>query len=611
MLASRAFFRSSTAAMITLLASAAHAQTFSNTSPITIPSSGPASPYPSSISVAGVTAPIQYISVTLNGLSHTWVSDVNVLLVAPGGQKVLLMANTNGSSNASNNTLTFVSDVAPTLPVSNVDVVSGIYTCSVYAPPAALPAPAPAGPYATTLAPLTGAAADGNWSLYVWDDVAGDAGSIANGWSITFSESPSRAFTYQGVLSSNGLPISDDANVRFTLCNSATESVQSARIANPLTQNFTGISDGLITAKLDFGAPVDSNQALWLNIEVESPPGSGFVTLSPRQSITPTPHARVAQNANTAQRAISADQLAPGRVRIRGDAGASGNSPGIWFASPIDPPVDRAFVGMVDDTSIGLFNTAWNFRLHSNGNVAIGDPSGNPPNERLTVTGSVQINTSVTATPNLLAFGFIGNQGLFAENTDAVYFQRFNATDDSTELRLIIGDNPGATGTDSLRICTTSTGGGLVERIRFQSDGNVLKPGGGSWGVLSDPRAKHDIAPLSGTLNKLLNLRGYSFLYNDDRIASGIAMPGVQVGLMADEVAQVFPDWVSIDADGTRYVTERATTALMVEALRDLRAEKDAAAAAAQAQIDALNAQNADLKSRLERLEAAINAGKP
>jgi hypothetical protein len=71
---------------------------------------------------------------------------------------------------------------------------------------------------------------------------------------------------------------------------------------------------------------------------------------------------------------------------------------------------------------------------------------------------------------------------------------------------------------------------------------------------------------------------------------------------MADEVEQVFPDWVSRDKDGMRMVTERSTTALMVEALRDLRAEKDEQIRQRDARIEALEA-------RLLRLEAAIERG--
>ncbi|CAG0977503.1 hypothetical protein PHYC_01583 [Phycisphaerales bacterium] len=149
------------------------------------------------------------------------------------------------------------------------------------------------------------------------------------------------------------------------------------------------------------------------------------------------------------------------------------------------------------------------------------------------------------------------------------------------------------------------TGGGVAigttnpSGFLFAVNGTAAKSGGGSWSTFCDSRLKHDIRPLSGTLDKLLGLRGYTFEYNDEAVEKRLAMRGTQIGLMAEEVERVFPDWVEKDGDGYRYVTERATTALMVEALRDLRVEKDAALAEKQRQIDALEA-------RLRRIEESM-----
>ncbi|PYI89102.1 MAG: hypothetical protein DME26_02015, partial [Verrucomicrobia bacterium] len=61
-----------------------------NTTLISIPGSGIGSPYPSQISVAGLPSNPSKVSVTLKGISHTYPDDLDVLLVGPGGQKVLL-----------------------------------------------------------------------------------------------------------------------------------------------------------------------------------------------------------------------------------------------------------------------------------------------------------------------------------------------------------------------------------------------------------------------------------------------------------------------------------------------------------------------------------------
>ncbi|MCE2653986.1 MAG: tail fiber domain-containing protein [Planctomycetaceae bacterium] len=195
-------------------------------------------------------------------------------------------------------------------------------------------------------------------------------------------------------------------------------------------------------------------------------------------------------------------------------------------------------------------------------------------------------------------------------------FRRVNIAANRSELRLIIGDDPTAdpAAADFFSI-GAAPGGTWTPVIGFRSDGLASKPGGGTWAAISDPRTKHDIAPLSGALDLLLSLRGYSFFYNDNEVTKGRALPGRQIGLMADEVERVFPDWVSRDGDGIRMVTERGTTALTVEALRELRDEKDRQIDALQADLarrDAdLAAQQRQINDLLTRLERLESAGKP
>lgn len=178
--------------------------------------------------------------------------------------------------------------------------------------------------------------------------------------------------------------------------------------------------------------------------------------------------------------------------------------------------------------------------------------------------------------------GITGKPAEFADNDDAT--GGWTEGGGVTYTGLLVGINTSNPGSFDLAVA-----------------GTAAKSGGGSWAVFSDERLKHDIKPMAGTLDRLLQLRGYTYEYDAYAIESRLALPGTQIGLMAQEVERVFPDWVAKDAQGYRYVTERSTTALMVEALRDLRAEKDAAASAAQAQIE-------DLKGRLAALEAAIKA---
>lgn len=144
-------------------------------------------------------------------------------------------------------------------------------------------------------------------------------------------------------------------------------------------------------------------------------------------------------------------------------------------------------------------------------------------------------------------------------------------------------------------------------------NGAAAKPGGGSWSNFSDRRLKHDIIPIAeegGMLERLLALKGYTFEYNEDAIRNRLALPGRQIGLIAQEVQRVFPEWVDSDQDGYLYITERGTTAIMVEALRELRAEKDAEIRTLRDEIESRNGRIESLEARLERLEDLIRQGR-
>jgi subtilisin-like proprotein convertase family protein len=165
----------------------ARAETFSNLTPFTIPSSGAASLYPSQILVSGVASPVSDVSVTITNLTHDWPLDVDILLVGPEGQNVVLMSDSGGSATATNQTLVF-DDAGPALTVGG-PLVSGTYRPTNLAGTGSdgFPAPAPSLSGATTLATFDGTNANGLWSLYVQDDDAGAAGSVG-AWAITLPE---------------------------------------------------------------------------------------------------------------------------------------------------------------------------------------------------------------------------------------------------------------------------------------------------------------------------------------------------------------------------------------------------------------------------------------
>ena len=93
------------------------------------------------------------------------------------------------------------------------------------------------------------------------------------------------------------------------------------------------------------------------------------------------------------------------------------------------------------------------------------------------------------------------------------------------------------------------------------------------------------------------------------------------MGLVAQQVEQVFPDWIEDGDDGFKRLTVRGFEAVVVEAMRELRDEKDAQIESLERQfagrleavereadrrIEALEQENDLLRARLEALEALM-----
>jgi subtilisin-like proprotein convertase family protein len=180
-----------------LLAAPSAQAIFSNSGAITIPSagtSGPASPYPSSITVAGLGGPVTKVTVTLTNFSHTIPSDVDILLVGPTGANATIMSDAGGVPDAINLTLTLDDAAATALPDIG-PLVTGSFKPTNYNLGAGdtWPAPAPAPSGGSALSVFNGTNPNGTWSLYVVDDLDGDVGTISGGWSLTITAPPPTA----------------------------------------------------------------------------------------------------------------------------------------------------------------------------------------------------------------------------------------------------------------------------------------------------------------------------------------------------------------------------------------------------------------------------------
>ncbi len=156
--------------------------------PITIPDSGPASVYPSTVVVSGAGANPSFLKVTLNGLTHTYPDDIDVLLVGPGGQNLVVLSDVGGSGDVVGIQV-ILDDNAAGVPPDGGPLAAGTYRPSNVGAGDAFSAPAPAGPHgnpapagtATFLSTWGSSNPNGTWSLFVVDDASQDQGSFT-GW---------------------------------------------------------------------------------------------------------------------------------------------------------------------------------------------------------------------------------------------------------------------------------------------------------------------------------------------------------------------------------------------------------------------------------------------
>jgi hypothetical protein len=177
------------------------ASVFRNPTAIAINQNGAAGPYPSEITVAGGPQMIGSMRITLYDVALNIPDNMDVLLVAPGGQSMILEADAGGQSVNEPATLNFKDTAGQVLPDEG-PLATGDFEPTSWAAVSNFPTPAPTGPYnlpgstvggtgtQTLIGNFGGTDSNGIWRLYVRDDTPSDGqvvvGLILGGWGIEF-----------------------------------------------------------------------------------------------------------------------------------------------------------------------------------------------------------------------------------------------------------------------------------------------------------------------------------------------------------------------------------------------------------------------------------------
>jgi hypothetical protein len=316
------------------------------------------------------------------------------------------------------------------------------------------------------------------------------------------------------------------------------------------------------------------------------------------------------------------------------------------YYAPAGVGIGNTFLGLNagNFTMTGNFNTGigqsalfTNTAGNTNTAIGIGALVGNTLGNDNTATGAVSLINNSTGNGNTTAGAFTMSQNTTgSDNTANGFLALFlnstgvgNTANGSGALQLStgsnnigIGSNAGAnltTGNDN--ICIGNSGvAGESSAIRIGTAGThaatflagidgtgvtgvpVLVSSSGQLGVASSSRlVKEDIREVAGESDGLMRLRPVAFRYKPQIDPAGHA----QYGLIAEEVADVYPDLVAYDVDGQPgTVRYHLVNALLLNEVQKQHRIMEAQ----ERTIEQEKGEIEELKTRLTRLEARLPA---
>jgi hypothetical protein len=115
------------------------------------------------------------------------------------------------------------------------------------------------------------------------------------------------------------------------------------------------------------------------------------------------------------------------------------------------------------------------------------------------------------------------------------------------------------------------------EKMRLYGGGNLTINGSLTQnGSLSDLTLKENIVKISNPLDKISKINGYTFTWKDNAPAR-MHLSNIleDAGLIAQEVEQIIPEIVRPNDDGTKALNYNGVVGLLVEVVKELKAEID------------------------------------
>ena len=121
----------------------------------------------------------------------------------------------------------------------------------------------------------------------------------------------------------------------------------------------------------------------------------------------------------------------------------------------------------------------------------------------------------------------------------------------------------------------SGTGFGAESGLTFNSSTNVLSCGGDIIAFASDERLKTNFEPIENAVDKVLQLRGFTYNFNEIGEGLGFDTSLRHAGVSAQEVQAVLPEAVCPAPASDEYLTVKydKLVPLLIEAIKELKEE--------------------------------------
>jgi hypothetical protein len=124
----------------------------------------------------------------------------------------------------------------------------------------------------------------------------------------------------------------------------------------------------------------------------------------------------------------------------------------------------------------------------------------------------------------------------------------------------------------------------------------------------SDRRWKANIEPLRDSLSLVSRLQGVSFDWKRKEFPKMHFAEGKQIGFIAQDVEKILPAIVSTDKDGYKNLSYESITPVLVEAVKELKADNDNLRAQLKAANDNFKVQTDELRLEVDELRQQVHA---